>query len=342
MQIEMPFINSGIDYSIVICTYNPDERLLQRCLEAVLNLNIDDITTEVILVDNNSMVPIESLSYVRRYLGKIPSIKTIIVPAKGIKNARIAAIKEAKGKYIVYFDSDNEPDRAYLQELKKLNDKYPQVAAIGPGHLSVDFIDGIEESIENYARTAFRERHEDTIKFSGLPEWQPCYPLGAGLCINSFLLKEYVNLARQGKFSISDPNGNQLNSGDDMQMVLLCISKGYFAGVSAALKIRHLIPAMRASYKYLQRLLYNTGISYESSIVQVFPEHIDRLKQEIISRPKFSRGVLKKFLKARWKPDSHKMFNLVQFIAFNAGTYLALNKQIPIPIKRIVKYLELD
>ena len=342
MQMEMSFVNPGIDYSIVICTYNPDERLLTRCLEAVLNLDIDGIQTEVILVDNNSRMPVESLAYVRRYLVKIPSIKTMIVPAKGLKNARIAAIKEAKGKYIVYFDSNNEPEKDYLRELKKLNDKYPQVAALGPGHVSVDFIDGIEKSIENYARDAFRERHEEAIKFSSLPEWQACYPFGTGLCINSSLLKEYVNLAREGRFAISDTNGNQLNSGDDMQMVLLCISKGYFAGVSAALKIRQIIPGVRASYKYLQRLVFDTGISYESCIAQVFPEHVDKLKQEIISKPKFSSKGLKAFLKARWHPDTHKTFNLVQFIASNAGAYIALNIPIPVPIKKIVKYLELD
>ena len=71
----MPEENQPLDYSIVICTYNPDERLLRRCLKAVHNLDVNDITMEVILVDNNSQVPVETLYYVREYLAKIRSMK---------------------------------------------------------------------------------------------------------------------------------------------------------------------------------------------------------------------------------------------------------------------------
>src|ERR1700710_3017592 len=103
----MALIKYDIDYSIVICTYNPEERLLKRCLDAVHNLDTEGITTEVILVDNNSAVPISTLRYVNDFSKRTPFVKTIMVPAQGLKNARIAAIKEAKGRHIVYFDSDN-------------------------------------------------------------------------------------------------------------------------------------------------------------------------------------------------------------------------------------------
>src|SRR5664279_1881920 len=237
----MALVNYNIDYSIVICTYNPDERLLKRCLKAVQNLDTDGITTEVILVDNNSLVPVEGLSYVRDFVRTYPAAKTIMVAVQGVNYARIAAIAESRGKYIIYFDYDNEPDRNYLQELKKLNAKYPQVAALGPGEVAVDFIDGIDESIESYARTAFQERHEEAIKFSSVREWQPCYPFGTGLCTFTFLLKEYIHLTRQGRFTMPDRQGKELTSGEDTQIVFLCISKGYFAGVSPTLQIRRII-----------------------------------------------------------------------------------------------------
>jgi glycosyltransferase involved in cell wall biosynthesis len=147
MQIQMPLIIYDLDYSIVICTYNPDERLLKRCLNAVYNLDTDGITLEVILVDNSSSIPIDSLPYVREYIRRIPFMKTIIVPVQGVNYARMAATTEAKGKHIIYFDDANEPESNYLQELKKLNTKYPQVAALGPGDVAIDFIDGIEKSI---------------------------------------------------------------------------------------------------------------------------------------------------------------------------------------------------
>jgi glycosyltransferase involved in cell wall biosynthesis len=341
MQIQMPFISYDIDYTIVICTYNPDERLLKRCLNAVYNLDTDGITIEVILVDNNSLIPVESLSYVREHFRKIPSMRTIMVALQGFNYARIAAISEAKGKYLIFFDDDNEPGSNYLQELKKLNTIYPQVAAVGPGDVTLNFTDGIEENIESYARGALGERHEEAIKFSGLREWQPCYPFGTGRCTFTFLLKEYINLAKRGKFILPDRKDKQFTSGEDMQMVMFCISKDYFAGVSPTLQTRRIIPRTRANIKYLQRLAYCTGLCYETGLVQVFPEHKDKLEQEIISKFKFSTRVLRKYFKTRFSPDPLEIFELIEFIVSNAGVYLALNRTVPVLVKRIVMNLEL-
>jgi Glycosyl transferase family 2 len=334
-------LNYNIDYSIVICTYNPDERILKRCLNAVTNLDRTGITTEVIIVDNNSLTPVESLPYVRDFLKATPSAKMIMVSVQGVNYARIAAITEAIGKYIVYFDYDNEPDRNYLQELRQLNAKYPQVASIGPGDVTVDFIDGIEPAREIYARAAFQERHEAAIKFSAVREWQPCYPFGTGLCTYTFLLKEYVSLARQGKFTMPGRKGNELTSGEDTQMVLLCISKGYFAGVSPALQLRHIIPKTRANENYMHRLAYGTALCYETCLLQVFPEHRNTLRQKMISGAKFTRRSVKKFVKATLSTDPDKLLQLVQFIGSNASVYLALHKPLPPVVKRIIKYLKL-
>ncbi len=330
-----------IDYSLVISTCNPDERLLKRCLNAVYNLDTTGITTEVILVDNNSSMPLSSLPYVKEFLHKVPSIKVITVPAQGLRNARIAAIKETKGKYIVYFDYDNEPEIDYLQELKKLNEQFPQIAAIGAGDVSIDFIDGIDKKIENYARIAFRERHDTVIKFSGLPEWQSCYPFDAGLCMSSALLKEYANLAREGRFTIQGVNGKQLTTGDDTQMVLLSVNKGYGAGVSPKLKIRHNIPGARANYKYLQQHVFGTGLSYENCMAQVFSEYKEKLSKKIISKSKFSRLTMNKYVKTLFRPDPHNTFDLIQFLSLNAGAYMALNRPVPPSIKKLINYLKL-
>jgi hypothetical protein len=136
--------------------------------------------------------------------------------------------------------------------------------------------------------------------------------------------------------------GNQLASGDDTQMVLLCLSKGYAAGVSPALKIKHIIPEARANYEYLQRLAYGTGLCYETCMVQVFPEYKDELEKKIISRSKFFSRVLKKYVKVRLNSDPHKIFELIQFISLNAGAYIALDKPVPESIKSVIKYLKLD
>lgn len=331
-----------IDYSLVICTYNPDERILTRCLRAVQQLNREQLRTEVILVDNNSSVPLAGLPYVQTFIKTIPDMQLILVREQGVNHARIAAIEAARGQYIVYFDYDNEPESDYLQELKILNRQYPQVAAWGPGQVKVDFIDGIEKNIEHFARMAFQHRQEQQVTFAAEHTWQPCYPFGTGLCTKAFLLKEYVQLAREGSFTLSGRKGNKLSSGEDTQMVLLCVSKGYAAGVAPALKLTHIIPASRANSTYLKRLIYGTFVCYETCRLQVFPGQRNGLESRVVPGARLFRKALKKLLKAKWTADPHRMFDLVEYLASNAGVYTALNKPIPASVSRIIRYLEVE
>lgn len=331
-----------IDYSIVICTYNPDERVLKRCLDAVQKFDLNNLSTEVILVDNNSKIPAKDLPYIKKYIEAIPYMYILHVEQQGVQYARIEAIKKSRGKYIVYIDYDNEPSPDYLQQLSILNKQYPQVAAWGPGHVSVDFIDGVSTKYESYARTVLQERHEQQLSFANAEEWQTCYPFGTGLCTYSSILKEYVTLAELGKFTLPGRKGNKLTSGEDTQMVLLCISKGYFAGVSPTLKLKHVIPGSRTSKQYFKRLAYGTGISYETCMLQVFPQQEKRLQQIILPPDKFARKAIKKFIKAKLSFKPFKTFELVSFIASNAGVYVALNKPLPSIVEKMIKYLHAE
>ncbi len=335
--------NHVLDYSIVVCVYNPDERILKRCLQAIRDLQREDLSTEVILADNNSTIPVGSLPFVSELAGQIPGMQIIQVKEQGVKYARMAAIEAAKGAYIVYFDYDNEPDSDYLLELRKLHVLYPQVAAWGPGNVTVDFIDGVSPRLENYARFVFQERHEQAVVFDNKWEWQSCYPYGTGLCTAACLLKEYIELARQGRFTLTGRKGNQLSSGEDTQMVLLCICRGHSAGVSPALKVRHIIPQQRANYAYIKRLVYGTAVCYETCLLQVFPEYRPSLERKYISGNTFTRRSLKRYIKARWSfRFRRRVFELIEYIGANASVYQALERPLPGWVNRLLKHMKLN
>ncbi len=336
-------LNQGINYSVVICVSNREEKVFKRCLNAIGAMDLSGITTEVLLVDSSSMSPLANLPFVRTFLRKTPTAKIIMVAAQGLKNSRLGGIKEATGKYTVFFDSDNEPESDYMQQLKRANDKFPRVGAIGPGEVNTDFIDGVENDIEEYAREIFQERHENAIRFSGRHQWQSCYPYGSGLCIYTALLKDFVNLTRQGKFTMSAAReANALATGDETQMVLHCIDKGYAAGITPALKITHIIPGERVQREYLQKLIYGTGLYYESCLSQAFPEHKEKIRQKILPGTMFFLQAIRKYCTARFSSDPRKIFEFVDYIGLTAGAYLALNKPVPPPIQRFVKYLKLE
>jgi glycosyltransferase involved in cell wall biosynthesis len=340
-MIDMRSTKHHIDYSIVICAYNPDKRILQRCLDAVFNLRTENLAIEVILVDNNSTAPLKTLDWVSSYLEKIPGMQILTVLQQGVKYARMAAIEMAKGGHIVYIDYDNEPENDYLLELKILNTQYPQVAAWGPGIVTVDFIDGVEPTLYEYAKVAFQERKNDQVAFSDDHDWQPHYPFGTGLCIDSTLLKEYVQLAKAGRFNLLGRNGDQLSSGEDTQMVLLCISKGFNAGVSPGLKLKHIIPGERANFNYLKRLAYGTSLCYYTCKLQVFPQYREQMNKDIIPVSRFVRHSLKKWFKLKQNPNNEQTFEFINYLGLNAGMFYALGKPLPVLIKLIVKYMKL-
>lgn len=335
-------MSHGIDYTLVICTYNPDERILKRCLQAVQNLDRTGITTETILVDNNSNIPVAGLNFVQQYLKTIPAMKTLRIIQQGVQFARMAAIEEAKGKYIVYIDFDNEPQSDYLQVLKNLKKNYNNVAAWGPGNIWVDFIDGIDAGIEEYARIFFQEKHYSNIEYADSIEWQHCYPFGTGLCTNANILKQYAELAKKGMFTFRGRTLKQLSSGEDLQMVLLCIKHGFAAGVAPALKLTHIIPKERANAAYLSRLIYGGYICYDSCALQIFPQKESLLKSKMMGHLKFIRKSVKRYLKAKWSSDPNKKFEAVKFIALQASVYMALQKPLPFIVQRLIKKLNIE
>jgi len=334
MQGELP-----VDYSIIIYNHNTDERILNRCLAAVVALDRDGLVTEVLFVDNNHLTPAESLGFVRQFFSKIPNMRGVIIPQEGVKYAAAEAIEKASGKYIVYIDADNEPERDYLQELKRLNAQVEQVGAWGPGNVTVQFIDNVDKHLEEFARMAFRERHEDTLKTAHLMEWQPFYPFGPGLCILSGILKEYVALTKKGRLT-SEAKRKIIPGGEDVQIVMLCIKKGYHAGISPALKLNHLIPKEKSSKEYLKKLVFSGAFCFEPALLNVLPERKNILKKKIISPLLFSAKAAKELMAAKFgKPI--KFFGAVHFIGSQAGIYQSLEKPLPRFIKKMIATLRL-
>ncbi|RAJ77455.1 glycosyl transferase family 2 [Chitinophaga dinghuensis] len=331
-----------MDYSVIICTYNPDVRILQRCLSAITALDTRGLEVEYILVDNNSRTPVVSLLEVQTAIRDLPRFQVLHVTQQGVKYARIAAIEKSTGNHIVYIDYDNEPATDYLQQLKLLNGAYPQVGAWGPGQVFVDFIDGVKDDIAAYARYMFQERHDSDILFDTSRQWQECYPFGTGLCTNAALLKEYVALATAGHLTLTGRTAEKLTSGEDTQMILHVIRKGFAAGVSPTLQLNHIIPGNRANDHYLRRLTYGTSICYATCLLQVFPEMKQQMLKQLISPGRFIRKTIRQFLSSHWQGSPSKRYQLVQFIGLNSGYYQALNKVIPFPVKHIAKFLQVE
>ena len=108
--------------SIIIPTYNRG-KYITYALESVLSQTFHD--HEIIVIDDGSTDNTQEI--LKKFEGKIISI---CQKNQGISNTRNRGIKEAKGKYIAFLDSDDYWTPAKLEEQVKILDHSPKVGIV--------------------------------------------------------------------------------------------------------------------------------------------------------------------------------------------------------------------
>lgn len=103
----------NIKISVVIPVYNV-EKYIKECIESVINQTFKDI--EIIVANDGSKD--NSIKIVEEYLYD-KRIKIINQENGGAASARNIGMKEAKGKYIYFIDSDDFIENNVLEELYK-------------------------------------------------------------------------------------------------------------------------------------------------------------------------------------------------------------------------------
>ncbi len=97
--------------SVIIPVYNV-ENYLAECLDSVINQTLKDI--EIICVNDGSTD--NSLSILKKYAQRDSRIKVIDKENEGLGYTRKAGLKRARGKYVLFLDSDDKYDSNYSLE----------------------------------------------------------------------------------------------------------------------------------------------------------------------------------------------------------------------------------
>jgi glycosyltransferase involved in cell wall biosynthesis len=105
--------------SIIIPVYRVEDTL-NRCVESVLNQNLDDF--EVILVDDGS--PDKCPQMCDDWAKKDAHIQVIHKPNGGLSDARNAGIDIAQGDYLTFVDSDDYVEPEYVETLVNLRNEF--------------------------------------------------------------------------------------------------------------------------------------------------------------------------------------------------------------------------
>ncbi|MCU7613016.1 glycosyltransferase family 2 protein [Chryseobacterium sp. GMJ5] len=111
--------------SVIIVHYNVSQ-LLRNCLRSIQKY-ISGINYEVIVIDNNS----EDKSW-RDLIAEFPEVNFIASKENsGFSKANNAAVKTAKGEYVLILNPDTEFEGFYMKDILNFADSKPQFGCLG-------------------------------------------------------------------------------------------------------------------------------------------------------------------------------------------------------------------
>jgi glycosyltransferase involved in cell wall biosynthesis len=288
-----------MDFSIVICTYNPSKKMLERALRSCTSQTLNNTSFEIIIVDNNSAVPVSGIESVKQAVND-HRVVCVREPKQGLVYARLLGIKTAKFNFIVFVDDDNELSADYLANLSRLAEQHPAVEAWGPGVITLDFIDGVPGWIKKHFSGLYQQKKLQSTRFGAEIEWQEYYPAGSGLSVSKKMLEEYARGFYAGEHSATGRQGDSLSSAEDSQIVWTAIKNGGLAGTSPLLQLTHIIPYERTNLAYLKKLNYGISYSYYTALREMFPQYkLPFGRRNFINKAAF---FVKTFVKAGCKP----------------------------------------
>lgn len=101
--------------SVIVPTYNAGDNI-RRCIESILNQNIQNV--EILVINDGSTD--NSSQIVKKYVKQNPEKITYYEKENtGVADTRNFGISIAKGKYILFIDSDDYIKQGLLKELQK-------------------------------------------------------------------------------------------------------------------------------------------------------------------------------------------------------------------------------
>jgi len=287
------------DLSIIICTYNPSEKIFSKCLQYLQDACEEIDNYEVLIIDNNSETPVTKLASINCFLEKQPNARLLLEKKQGLTMARLKGCIQAVGKWLVFIDDDNFIDSNFLKEGLDISRTHSQIGAFS-GQINLIF----DKEPGTWTRPywgllVYRPLEKDV--WSNLPHLTDTMPCGAGLFVKKEVADFYYDLHKSGKRPIQlDRIGNNHFSAGDNDLAACACDIGLGVGLFTALKLNHFIPKNRVTENYLLNLA--EGIAASTVVFKYF-RGVLPLERSVKNRVAdflrllLKRGIDKKFFK---------------------------------------------
>ncbi|MEQ9551481.1 MAG: hormogonium polysaccharide biosynthesis glycosyltransferase HpsE [Coleofasciculus sp. G3-WIS-01] len=246
-----------VDFTVAVRTYNGAKRLPALIDRLRSQVDTDNISWEIVIIDNNSTDNTATLiqDYQSNWSQAYP-LHYYFEPKQGASIARKRAIQEAQASLIGFLDDDNLPELNWVVAAYSFGQSHPQAGAYG-GQIHGEFE---REPPENFSKIAVYfaiiERGKKAFNYNN--HKQKVLPPGAGLVIRKQAWLESV----PDDLLLSGPQGRSISAkGEDMEILSYLQNAGWEIWYNPDMHIYHTIPAWRIEREYLILLVGSSGLT---------------------------------------------------------------------------------
>ena len=135
-----------VDFTVAIPTYNGETRLPELLDRLKSQINTENFSWEVIVVDNNSTdMTAKVVETYQADWPKLIPLRYAFAAKQAVEFARQRAVEKARGELIGFLDDDNLPDSEWVAQAYSFGKNNPQVGAFG-SQIHGDFFEENSES----------------------------------------------------------------------------------------------------------------------------------------------------------------------------------------------------
>lgn len=243
---------------VMICTYNPKAETLSRVMASLQAQALPAAQWTLTVIDNNSNNGFD----LQAAVGWHPRGAVVVEPRQGLTFARIRAAQTGQAPLIVFVDDDNVLAPGYLQAVARRFEAAPRLAVVGgecvPEYGAVP-PEWFSSDLAPLGSRSFGTEWQEA-SWQSMPRSYPAFaPIGAGMAIRREVLADWAAcVATDARRANLGRKGNSLASGEDCDINLLALSRGWSVGYDPALSLTHLIAGDRVQPDYLKRLAYRS------------------------------------------------------------------------------------
>lgn len=244
------------DISVVICTYNGEQRLPRVLARLKSQIQTTDFCWDVWIVDNNSTDGTAEL--VRHYQAEWPAafpLHYAFEPRQGLAYARRCAVKQTNSPLLAFLDDDNWPAADWVVAAYRFSQAHPQVGAFGSQ--LVPAYDVPPPAGFDAIACCMALMTEETDSYPYQPgTWR--FPAGAGLVVRR---QAWMSSVPQSP-RLAGVCGTGLSAkGEDIETLTYLSQQGWEIWHNAAMRVEHHVPAKRLEPAYLRSLFRGIGLS---------------------------------------------------------------------------------